>query len=431
MYVLSRKEMQFYDSLAINNFKIPSRILMENAGKGCSNFIENEYSEDIQKIIVFCGSGNNGGDGFVVARWLKNFGKQVVVIQLDNEEKMSDDTMANYELLRRLEIPIFKTFSYQDWININMNLRNFDLIVDAIFGIGFSGELTNWKKNLISEINAVTTSVVSLDVASGIDINTGTAENAIQANHTLTMSDYKFGHFIGKGRLKSGDIHKINIGIPFKIYEKYKPHAELVEQSSIQYPKRELFKHKGNYGRVGIIAGSAGLSGAAIMASRAALKSGAGLITLYHSDELNYVYENQLLEIMTKELAEKDSEWDLKQIMQEFEKLDALLVGPGWGVNDKNKKLLEEILWTWKKPLVLDADALNIIAENSRMMEMFKKNDKIVITPHYGEFAKLLHKSIQDLITDPIGYSIKFSKKYKVRLLLKSISTIFTDGKHT
>ena len=428
MYILSRKEMQFYDSLTINNFKMPGRILMENAGRGCSYFIETHFGDDLQKVIVFCGSGNNGGDGFVIARWLKNRGKQVVVIHVDKQEKLSEDSLANFKLLTKLQIPIFKIHNYDEWVNINMTLRNFDLIIDAIFGIGFRGKLEDWRKDLIAEINAVSTTKVSIDVASGIDINTGMAQNAIIADYTLTMEDYKFGHFIGQGRINSGIVHKIPIGIPFQIYQQYQPHAYLVNSRSIIYPKRKFHFYKKMYGKVGILAGSPGYTGAAIMAGRAALKSGSGLITLYHEKDMGNIFENQLIEIMTKELPELNDDWNVKQIVEMLDQNDVLLVGPGWGVNDRNKKLLEEILWTWKKPLVLDADALTIISEDERLLKKLA-GKPIILTPHYGEFARLLHKTVEDLKADPVNYVIKFAKKYDVRILLKSISTIYTDGK--
>ncbi len=430
MFVLNRKEMTYYDTTTITKMKIPGRILMENAGKGCNDYIQANILNKKSKVIIFCGSGNNGGDGFVIARWLKNSGHQIVVILIDEVEKMSEDTRANHDLVINHNIPIFKIHSSADWENLNMNLKNFDLIIDSMIGIGFKGKLTDWTKSLISEINAVNKTIIAIDIPSGVDCNTGLAESAIHAKITLTMANYKLGHFVGAGREKSGKVVIIDIGIPAKMYEDYHPKTELILDDNVQFPKRNNYFHKGNYGKIGIIAGSPGLSGAAFLASEAAINSGAGLVTLLHPKGMENIFENKLTEVMKYSLDElEDGSYDIPKIMNKISEFDALLIGPGWGVSEKNAKLQNEILLNWQKPLVLDADAINLLSENISIIKQIE-NKNILITPHFGEFSKLIKKSIQKIIDNPVNLPKEFAYKTGIKVLLKSNTTLFTDGRN-
>ncbi len=430
MFVLNRKEMNYFDSTAINKMKIPSRILMENAGRGCADYINKKFSSTNNKVIIFCGSGNNGGDGFVIARWLKNYDYQVLTVLVDDIDKMREDTKANHDLVKNHNIPIFKIRSSSDWENLNMNLKNFDLIIDAIFGTGFKGTISDWRKSLISEINAIKTEVISVDIPSGVDCNTGIADSAIHANTTLTMANYKLGHFVGEGREKSGEVKIINIGIPLKLYDEYHPKTELVVSTNIKFPNRNYYYHKGDYGKIGIIAGSPGLSGAAFLASEAALNSGAGLITLLHPKGMELIFENKLTEVMKYALDEvEDGSYDIDKIMEKISTFDALLVGPGWGTSDRNATLLNEILLKWTKPLILDADAINLLAKNLSIIKQITNKD-ILITPHYGEFSRLIKKTINQLVKNPVNLPKEFAYKTGIKVLLKSNTSLFTDGRN-
>ncbi len=422
-YILSREEMYFLDKHTIEKIGIPGKELMENAGKGCSEFIHQELLKPQSKVAIFCGSGNNGGDGFVIARYLKNWGHKTCVFLLGNPGKMSQETLENYQSCQDLEIDITQIN------NAKIKLSEFNLIVDAIFGVGLQGVVKGWRAELTKKINGSNKPVVSIDIASGVDANTGQAEVAIKADHTLTMANFKYGHFLEKGREKSGKIKVIDIGILDELYEKFPPKAKLITEENVKYPQRSSLSHKGDYGKVGIISGSPGYSGAAIMACRAALRSGAGLITLFHPAGMEQIFETQLLEVMTYTIPKLPFvRGDKEGFFKKLNSMDTLLIGPGIGTSDETVKLVRTVLQKWDKPLVIDADGLNILSENEDIMKLI--SDKpVILTPHIGEFARLAKKEMSEILADPLEVLSNFIKKYKYNILLKSATTIFADGK--
>ncbi|MFC1898015.1 NAD(P)H-hydrate dehydratase [Candidatus Cloacimonadota bacterium] len=440
MYVLSREEMYAFDKYTIEQIGIPGKELMEKAGKGCAEFIRDQllvYSEDVRetlkessretveeetfsrfKIALFCGAGNNGGDGFVIARYLKEWNYEPFIFLLGTTDKMSPETLENYQSCQELEIEIVAI----DNADIDYNLSEYDLIVDAIFGVGLKGIVKGWKAELIERINNSGTSIVAIDIASGVDANSGQAEVAVQADFTLTMANYKYGHFLGKGHEKCGEILVVDIGIPESAYDRFPPKGKLITSDDVVYPTRSRFSHKGDYGKIGIIAGSPGFSGAAVMAARSALRSGAGLITLFHPVGMDQIFESQLLEVMTIPI-EKDG------FLNKLKNMDTLLIGPGIGTENKTVEMLSEILTIWEKPLVLDADALNIVSDNRELLEKIK-NKSVILTPHIGEFARLFQKPISEIQADPLQALDEFIKEFKCCILLKSSTTILADEKN-
>ena len=427
MYILSREEMYFLDKYTIEKIGIPGKELMEKAGKGCSEFLHDEILKPESKIAVFCGSGNNGGDGFVIARYLKNWKYYPKVFLLGSTDKMSPETLENYKSCEELQVEIK---SIEDTEDLN-DLSEFDLIVDAIFGVGLQGTIRGWRADIIDKINKSSKSVVAIDIASGVDANTGQAEVAVNADYTLTMAAYKDGHFIEKGREKSGIVKVIDIGIPDEVYEKFPPKAKLITHKNVKYPKRFPLSHKGHYGRVGIIASSPGFSGAAIMACRAALRSGAGLITLFHPEEMSLIFETQLLEVMTYSIPDsllKSGTEGFNDFFKKLSSMDALLIGPGMGTTPKAKELINYVLQNWEKPAILDADALNLLSENKDILKLII-NKPFILTPHIGEFSRLSRKSISEILADPLKALEEFTQKYKCCVLLKSATTIFADEK--
>ncbi len=445
MFVLSREEMYAIDKFTIENVGIPGQELMENAGKGCAEFIKNEllnYSDNVKetlkgssrenlkketfsrfKIALFCGSGNNGGDGFVIARYLQNWQYSPKIFLMGSTDKMSHETLSNYNKCEELGIPINKIENESD------DLSDFDLIVDAIFGIGLKGEVHGWQADVINKINESEKTVAAIDIASGIDANTGQAEIAVEADFTLTMAAIKYGQLLGKGREKSGEVLVIDIGVPENVFLEFQIKGKLATCENVVFPHRSRFSHKGDYGRVGIIAGSPGFTGAAILASRAALRSGAGLITLFHPPGLETIFENQLLEVMTYKLPLVRGEESNLLDSEGFNKLnsmDVLLIGPGIGTSSEMVELLKQITTFWNKPMILDADALNILADNKNILEGIS-GKQVLLTPHIGEFARLYDVTTEDIFKDPLRYLQNFTAKYKCNILLKSATSVYCD----
>ncbi|MDD3049778.1 MAG: NAD(P)H-hydrate dehydratase [Candidatus Cloacimonetes bacterium] len=426
MYLLNRKEMMNFDKKTIENYGISPLILMENAGKGCADFIVNEEGE-AGAVVIFCGTGNNGGDGFVVARWLYNYGMDVKILILGDLTKMSAETMQNYQICNKMNIEIYSVTLPRQLEDFKIVVEEADLIVDAIFGIGFSGEMKLLQSNAVDLINSTHTRVYSIDIPSGINADTGYSEKSVKADYTMAIAAAKYGHFIGKGKSRIGEVAVIDISIPDDLLEMSPKEAYLVDETIAKYPQRNPVSHKGDFGRVAIIAGSPGLTGAAILSCRAALRSGAGLITLFHEDNqlLNQVYESQLTEVMTFPFDYNATANNQESgFWRKLNSQDVLLIGPGIGKDDKVKKMLESILKKWEKPLILDADALNIIAEDEKLMRYLKSSD-CLLTPHLGEFSRLTGIEIEEIERNPIELLKKFVKENDVKVLLKSSTRIF------
>ena len=428
MIILSREEMYFIDKYTIEKIGIPGKVLMENAGKGCSESIREKFLRTGSKIAVFCGNGNNGGDGFVIARYLKKWGYFSTIFLVGDPDKMSPETSENYHSCLDLNIEIHQFNDFEQWNNFDISLSYFDLLIDAIFGIGLEGTVRGWIADLIKDINSSSIKTIAIDIASGIDADTGQGEIAIKADHTYTMAAYKYGHFLEKGRQNSGFVQVIDIGVPSNIYRKFPPKAKLITSKNVKYPKRSPFSHKGDYGRVGIVAGSPGFSGAAIMSARAALRAGAGLITLFHPKGMESIFETQLLEVMTYSIPEDENGNILfDEFWDKLSTMDVLLLGPGTGTSETTTEFLKIILDKWEKPAVIDADGLNILASDARILNLIS-GKPIILTPHIGEFARLANKNISEILKHPLKELEDFTQKYKTNVLLKSATSIFADG---
>lgn len=427
MYVLSRQEMYYLDRYTIEEIGIPSRQLMEDAGKGCSEFIRQQLLQDGGRIILFCGHGNNGGDGLVTARYLQEWGYECQIVLIGDPARMSPETGNNFRLCQKMTINIIPVSNWQQWQQYGIDINKFDLIVDAIFGIGFRGKISGWLRDIVTEINSVPVMTLSVDIASGLDADTGIADLAIRADYTLTLAAMKYGHVLGEGRILSGEMAVIDIGIPEELFEKFPSRGKLLTPETVNFPVRSPVSHKGDFGKIGIIAGSPGFSGAAIMAARSALRSGAGLIKLYHPAGMELIFETQLLEVMTHPIPETaNGDFDLTAFLRVIEPLDALLVGPGLGTSPRVHRLIRNLLNGWEKPLVLDADALNIISEERILLPLLKNR---LITPHIGEFARLNQCPVQQVMSDCLNLLDKFCAEYQCCVILKSAASIITDGR--
>ncbi|MEA2096777.1 MAG: NAD(P)H-hydrate dehydratase [Candidatus Cloacimonadota bacterium] len=431
MFVLSREEMYSIDKFTIEKAGIPGQKLMENAGRGCSEFI-NDLITPKSRIALFCGSGNNGGDGFVIARYLQNSQHSPKIFLMGNIDKMSAETLSNYHKCKKLCIPIYRIEEKPN------DLSEFDLIIDAIFGVGLKGEIKDWRIDVINKINSSGKTIVAIDIASGIDANTGQAKIAVKADFTLTMAAIKYGQLLGEGREKSGEVLVIDIGVPDNIFLEFPLKGKLATCDNIIFPYRSKFSHKGDYGRVGIIAGSPGFTGAAILASKAALRAGAGMITLFHPAGLETIFETQLLEVMTYALPKlpfdlsrrsetKTERGNKEGFFNKLNSMDVLLIGPGIGKSKETADLLKQIITSWNIPLILDADALNILADNKNIKKSIS-GKRVLLTPHIGEFARLCDVTIEDILKDPLQYLQDFTAKYKCNVLLKSATSIYCDG---
>lgn len=417
MEIVTSKCAKLMDEYTINNIGIPGIVLMENAASEIYSSILHKG----EKFIIFCGTGNNGGDGLAVARKLILSGKKVVVVICGNLNKGTEEFNLNLTILKNINAEII-IFNNNKGI-VNQMLAEADVIVDAIFGIGLSRDIEGIFKEVIELINSSKKYTVSIDIPSGLNGNTGIIMGiCIKADETITVETYKKGFFLQEANEYTGKVTVINIGYPESVKSllSEKVRKLSAEDYKNMIPTRKLTGHKGDYGRVLILAGSKGYSGAAYMTAEAAVKTGAGLVTLVTEKEVQDALSIKLTEAMTKS-------YDDEEIEKLINNATVIACGPGLSKKDKNKKMLEKFICNSSCPLILDADALNIISENKELLK--KVEGRAIITPHPGEMARLINKDISYVNSNRIDECVRYSRENKIITLLKGYNTVISDGK--
>lgn len=428
-YVLNSAQMKAVDKRAINEFGLPARILMENAGKGCADYLMQNHQQALQgKVIILHGCGNNSGDGFVIARWLFMAGINVALFKV-LDGKFSPESEANYQLCEKLGIVHFDlSQTYEpDWLA--GHLKTATLIIDAIFGIGFRGKLEPSLLQLFAFIKSCRATCIAIDIPSGIDADTGCGDDSFKAHTTLCIHAPKIGCLLHAGKFNSGYLHTIPIGIPAS-YNLAENPATLISEENHETPVRYHAAHKGMYGRVYVIGGSPGYLGSVAMSARSALRAGAGFVNLLSRMDLEPYYSMQPSEIMFIPIPEDDKDFvpAKSTFLALLSKADSILIGPGLGLDSFAMQVLELVLQNCQVPTVVDADAIRLIAQTPKLMKYLKKPN-ILLTPHYGEFCALAGTEIPAIIADHQACLAAFVHKYKARILLKGDTTVFYDNR--
>lgn len=424
--LLSADQMKKLDSRTINEFGMPARILMETAGKGCADLLWNQYPEFLQgSVCVICGAGNNGGDGAVIARWLWQYGARVFILRYGSG-KCSPETDANLQLCAKLGIQI-DALEDIDPKHLYLYTEYCSMVIDAVFGIGVSGELRADAIELIEAINELDAFVVSVDIPSGLNADTGYCETAVEADLTLAIESLKLGHLISDGRRYCGTLEVIPIGIPDQYYDIMHT-AWLMERSDFDPPERDPYAHKSNNGKVYVFGGIPGFTGASVLASQAALRAGAGYVYVLHRMEMIGIYAGKLTEALSMAILE-DASGDLPDLNflgHLLADAAAVVIGPGLGQDDFALECLRYVMQNCEVPVVLDADALNLISQNRSLLKLLKRPN-LLCTPHWGEFCRLAKLDKADLEQDCMKHLSAFVRKYKARVLLKSHTTIYHE----
>lgn len=415
LYVALSQEMQNLDRYIIENLGIPPEVLMERAGLGVAEKISNYFpAEHFSKVLILCGPGNNGGDGFVSARHLSERDYQVEILLFSDEERYSQEAKRNLDILKSLKIPIHKIMCLEDFENF-LKCYQPDIVVDALFGTGLKKPLKGLYQEVVLSLNSSKKiydfKIVSIDIPSGISSDNGQIlGSAVQADLTVTFECYKAGHLIYPGKEHAGMVEVIPIGYLWKYLKNNV--SELIPQriyldrevASLLYQPRKGFFHKGKAGYVLILAGSQGKSGAGYLTAFGALKAGAGLVTLASTKSLQSVYCSMLPEALTLGLPEKNgevSEEAVPLILDALRRKKSLVIGPGFGLGKGPERVLFELLEKIKLPLVLDADALTLISRDLSLLKKYPAPK--VITPHPGEAARLLKVEIPKILSDPLS----------------------------
>jgi hydroxyethylthiazole kinase-like uncharacterized protein yjeF len=431
MKVANAEQMQELDRKAIETYRIPGIVLMENAGRGAAEVISKAFP-DIQKrkIAIIAGKGNNGGDGFVIARHLLNQGVSVKVFVLTEPKSLRGDAETNYQIFSRMKGEVISLPSSKDYQKVKKDLEKFDLLIDGIFGTGLDAEVRGYYREVIDHLNSLQKPIVAIDIPSGLDANTGKPLGiAIRASLTITFGLPKVGHLLSPGVDYVGEVKIVDIGIPRSLVEEEKIQTHLLEREEIQKwlsPPRRPDTHKGDYGHLLVIAGSVGKTGAAAMACEAALRMGAGLVTLAIPKSLNAIMEVKLTEVMTEPLPETPKQTlslrALNPLLRLCEKKSAVIIGPGIGTFKETQSLVLKLIKTLDLPIILDADGLTALATQTKVLSA--SNGSLTLTPHPGEMARLMGSTPKEVQEDRIGISRKFSQSHRIHLVLKGYRTL-------
>lgn len=426
-FVLTTQQMRESDQIAIEKIGIPGLILMENAGLKAAQCISKKISPISGKsLAILCGKGNNGGDGFVIGRHLNRMGASVhFFLAAKKPSDITGDAKVNFEIVQSMGLSV--TLLTQS--DSTGDLNEYDVVVDALLGTGLKGNVTGLLAELIKKMNRSEAVVVAIDTPSGLDCDTGSQLGCCtEADMTITMGQLKTGMMLYPGRGLVGDLFVADLSVPPKALDglgsKYLLPEPIDYQSML--PDRPEDSYKNKFGRILVAAGSTGLSGAAKLCSESALRSGAGMVMLACPRSLNSVFENSLTEVMTIPLPETESgtisNTAYKALEEWVEWSHVAAVGPGISRDRETRDFVRYFVETQRKPLVIDADGLNNLAGKTEILE--KHDGDIVITPHAGEFSRLIEKPVKEISKSPVELVRDYSQKWRVVILLKGPTTI-------
>ncbi len=435
MKLVKPKVMKEWEAGIFSRYDIPSFLFMEQAGASLFRFIRDTLKlERNKKIAIVAGRGNNGGDGIVCARYLKEAGYKVTVFALFEKAPKGKDALLNFKFYRdtggevyHVSGPTFGSFS--------RSLSSYALIVDAILGIGIERKVEGLYKDVIEAINNTGIPVLSVDAPSGINLSNGKVLGiAVKASYTVTFGLPKIGLYVYPGRYFAGEVKVERVGFPEKDINEFPAEDFLIDKEMILsiFPYRLPWGHKGTFGKVLTIAGSRGLSGAAYLASLAALKAGAGLSYLVTPKGVEDQIKALTPEVITYPVEEKDghiaySAYD--EIVEKSKEVDAVAIGPGLRRSEGIKRLVLEFVQNAERPVVLDADGINVISEVPEVLDNLKAH--LILTPHPGELARLIESSPKEIDENRIDIAREFSLAHEdVVLALKGATTIVAkEGK--
>ncbi|PJA30394.1 MAG: bifunctional ADP-dependent NAD(P)H-hydrate dehydratase/NAD(P)H-hydrate epimerase [candidate division Zixibacteria bacterium CG_4_9_14_3_um_filter_46_8] len=432
MELLTTEQIQNIDRRTIEKMGVPSLDLMENAGKSVAETIDELFTDfETLSVIVVCGKGNNGGDGFVAARYLEEWGFSVRCFLISKPEDLKGDAAVNYNRAIGAGIQITPL----------ENIGNFeipediDVVVDALFGTGFKGNISGIAADLVRKINDSLATILSVDCPSGVNTTTGEiSDPCISADYTVTFARPKVGLYLYPGRDYTGEVFITDIGIPDTAVQEEHCRLFLTTPQYIfgNLPDRPSYGYKGTFGRLYLLSGSMGLTGSAALASESALRAGCGMARLGCPSSLNDILEVKLTEVMTHPLPEVKKRRcfalrGLGEIRKEIKLwADAVAIGPGIGTYFETRELIRRLVPTIGKPTVIDADGLNNLAECDAV---FKQIDfPCVLTPHIGELSRLTGNSMEALSKDRFSALCEAAKRFGAVIVFKGSPMLVGDS---
>jgi ADP-dependent NAD(P)H-hydrate dehydratase / NAD(P)H-hydrate epimerase len=433
MRLVKASEMKEMDRIAIEEIGIPGAVLMENAARGASRvFLAHFAPPPNSRVLVLCGRGNNGGDGYVMARVLSGAGLNVTVLVLAELSHIAGDALLNLQILRRMGVEVQEVPTEGQWKKIRRLLKDSDFVVDGLLGTGLNSPVRGFYARVIEDMNSAGKAVTAIDIPSGLNADSGQVMGiAVQADLTITFGFPKIGQLVFPGAGLVGRLVRIDIGIPDAVAERIPGRYRLIEAGDfhdlLASEKPDI--HKGNRGHLLVLAGSTGKTGAATLTSFGALRAGAGLVTLGMPKSLNPILENKLTEAMTFPLPETaESSLSLeaeKEILKLMEGKTAVAIGPGLSTHDETRLLVRRIVASCPLPMVIDADGLNALSSDLDALTTCR--GRAVLTPHPGEMARLASISNSEVQADRIGTAQAFAQKHGCCLVLKGARTVIAE----
>jgi NAD(P)H-hydrate epimerase len=431
MKLVTSPLMRAIDRETIDKQGIPGPQLMENAGRGIAEAVLSDHISDPSEtaVDIFCGKGNNGGDGFVIGRYLHQAGVRVRLYYLGPPDKLSPDARLNFDRASEAGLALTEIRTIDD-IPVESAC---ELVIDAVFGTGFEGSPRGLAAELIEHINLCEAEIIAVDMPSGLNADTGRYEGSVvTADYTYTLALPKVGLYVSPGRELSGTVETIPIGVPDNVFDKFKLDNELITPETISdlLPGRPPDGHKGDFGRLFIIAGSTGMTGAAAMTANAANRSGCGLIKLGCPAGTQPVLATKLTEVMTCPLPDVAKRGVLArrgvgEIRALIAQHDAAVIGPGMGTHRETVDLVHRLLVKLDKPTIIDADGLNNLAGHTESIKDCPA--PLVLTPHPGEFRRLIGTAVPENWLEKAALLREVAADLGVTLVLKGSPTLVAD----
>ncbi|MBN2265971.1 MAG: NAD(P)H-hydrate dehydratase [Candidatus Aminicenantes bacterium] len=437
MKILTAAEMRDIDRTAIEGLGIPGIVLMENAGRGIAGAIMSRFPGiAAERIVVVAGKGNNGGDGFVAARHLANAGARPEVLLLAAAAEVRGDAAVNLSVALKMNLPVTEVRDAGAWTKARPKLARATIVVDALFGTGLDKPLTGLYGSVVEAINRSTGFKVAVDIPSGLSADTFEIIGpSVAADLTVTLAAPKVAHIFPPAEDRVGELVVAPIGMPPALFDQPGLKLEMVEEDDLlpYFAGRRKDTHKGTYGHVLIFAGSFGKSGASGLAGKAALRMGAGLVTVATAAGVLPSIARSMAELMTEPLAETPERTIAAAALPRAAALlkgkNAVLVGPGLSTHASTAEFVMGLLPKIKSPCVIDADGLNIVA--SRPGVLRRIGGPTVLTPHPGEFARLVGRTNEEVLRHRLELVPEFAAGHGVTVVLKGHRTIIAlaDGR--
>jgi NAD(P)H-hydrate epimerase len=425
--ILTREQMRAYDAYAIERCQVPGLLLMENAGRGAAELISDQLEGESGPVVIVCGGGNNGGDGFVVARHLLAHGHPTAVFVLAKRGSIGGDAKTNLDALEGLGVAA--QFVDDDLDGLTEALGMASLSVDALFGTGLTRDIEGRYLAAVSALNEAECPCIALDIPSGLDANSGAVlGDAVIAAMTITFGHCKLGLLQGAAAVHAGHIEMVGLGIPdAHILDEVGMSATFIDGLAVRATIGARAKSANKYtaGSVLVVAGSEGKSGAALLSARGALRCGAGMVTIASWAGARAAIEGVLDEAMTCELDDSDI---AASVDAALEKRKAVAIGPGFGLDDKARQVVDRVALEWDGPVVLDADAISHFAGRAEALRAAA--GPRVLTPHSGELARLLGISSAEVEANRYDAVVRASEACGCTVVLKGRhSLIATEGR--